>query len=168
MVGMAGQERRNQDRGVEEPFHRDFFRRGRRVGRLPMKLSSRSRRIWRRTSSVAPAGIGSPPPNTPIPCFLGNPTPPLRGRSTMRSSELSSSSESPARSCISSRTGLGRTTRPALSSVKVVVMTPLYNGICHYKIPFHRMLGFMASFPFAFQLDNRTLVVSVIAWLQHL
>ncbi len=26
----------------------------------------------------------------------------------------------------------------------------------------------MASFRFAFQLDNRTLVVSVIAWLQHL
>jgi|SRR5271154_920801 len=122
MVGMVGQERRNQDGGVEEPFHRDFFRRGRRVGGLPMKLRSRSRRIWRSVSSVAPAGIGSPTPNTQIPCFWCSPTPPLRGRSTMRSSELSSSSESPARSCSSSRTGLGKTTLPALSSVKVVVI----------------------------------------------
>jgi hypothetical protein len=136
MVFMIWQQRRHQDGAVEEPSHRALFRRGARAGGLPRKLLSRSRRIWRSASSVDSAEIGSPVLKTQIPCFLCNPTPPLRGRSTMRSSELSSSSESPARSCISSRTGFGRTTRPALSNVKVVVIDsiiqwylPLRNAI---------------------------------------
>jgi hypothetical protein len=131
MVLMLWQECWHQNRAVEEPSHRAFFRRAPRAGRLPRKLSSRSRRIWRSVSSVAPAEIGSPVLKTQIPCFLCNPTPPLRGRSTILSSELSSSNESPARSCISSRTGFGKTTRPALSSVKVVVM----NAIIRWHLP---------------------------------
>ena len=47
---------------------------------------------------------------------------PRTGRRTIRSPELSKSKESPADSCNSSLTGLGKTTRPALSTVKVVFM----------------------------------------------
>jgi len=83
MVFMIWQQRRHQDGAVEEPSHRAFFRRGARAGGLPRKLSSRSRRIWRSASSVDSAEIGSPVLKTQIPCFLCNPTPPLRGRSTM-------------------------------------------------------------------------------------
>ena len=51
----------------------------------------------------------------------------------MRSSELSNSSESPAASCNSSRTGLGNTTRPALSTVKVVFIMAFYHGYYHQQ-----------------------------------
>jgi len=131
MVYVIWQKCRYQDGTVEEPSHRRFFRRETRTGPLPRKLSSRSRRICRSIPSVASAEIGSPVLKTQMPCFLRSPDSPLRGRSTMRSSELSSSRESPARSCISSRTGFGKTTRPALSTVSVVFIMALYHSICH-------------------------------------
>ena len=77
------------------------------------------------------AEMGSPVRKTQIPCFFRSPAEPRTGRSTMRSSELSNSSESPAASCSSSRTGLGNTTRPALSTVKVVFTMAFYHSYCH-------------------------------------
>src|SRR6266699_6933984 len=56
---------------------------------------------------------------------------PRAGRRTMRSSELSNSRESPGLSCNSSRTGLGSTSRPVLSRVRVVTI----NAILPYYLP---------------------------------
>src|ERR1700680_2478055 len=61
---------------------------------------------------------------------------PRAGRRIIWSSELSSSKESPGLICKKSRTGLGRTTRPALSIVRVVFITAFYHGIYHLQCHF--------------------------------
>jgi len=99
----------------------------------PSADRSRSRRMSRSTLFVAAAEIGSSKSRTQMPCFFRIPTRPLTGRRTICSPEISSSRESPAESCNSSRTGLGRTTRPALSTVSVVVMMVFYHGIYHFE-----------------------------------
>src|SRR5438045_1827830 len=61
----------------------------------------------------------------------------------MRSSELSNSRESPGLSCNSSRTGLGSTSRPVLSSVRVVTT----NAILPYHLPFRMLSELRSSIP---------------------
>src|SRR5207237_4521372 len=68
---------------------------------------------------------------------------PRAGRRTMRSSELSNSRESPGLSCNSSRTGLGSTSRPVLSSVRVVTT----NDILPYHLPFRMLSELRSSIP---------------------
>src|SRR5438552_4153391 len=68
---------------------------------------------------------------------------PRAGRRTMRSSELSNSRESPGLSCNSSRTGLGSTSRPVLSSVRVVTT----NAILPYHLPFRMLSELRSSIP---------------------
>src|SRR2546430_5747197 len=68
---------------------------------------------------------------------------PRAGRRTMRSSELSNSRESPGLSCNSSRTGLGSTSRPVLSSVRVVTI----NAILPYHLPFRMLSELRSSIP---------------------
>src|SRR5437870_7145458 len=121
MVRVFVKQRRHKDGGVEEVLHRVF----------PRTLRSRSSRTRRIVSRTTPAESGAPPCSTQIPCFLRMRALPRAGRRTMRSSELSNSRESPGLSCKSSRTGLGSTSRPVLSSVRVVTT----NTILPYHLP---------------------------------
>src|SRR5205823_12505062 len=57
--------------------------------------------------------------------------------------ELSNSRESPGLSCNSSRTGLGSTSRPVLSSVRVVTI----NAILPYHLPFRMLSELRSSIP---------------------
>src|SRR5207245_3593788 len=122
MVRVFVKQRRHKYGGVEEVLHRVF----------PRTLRSRSSRTRRIVSRTTPAESGAPPCSTQIPCFLRMRALPRAGRRTMRSSELSNSRESPGLSCNSSRTGLGSTSRPVLSRVRMVTTI----AILPYHLPF--------------------------------
>src|SRR5208337_2447847 len=118
--------RGDQHRCIEEGFHRF----------LPNIACSRSLRTRRIVSRTTVAFSGAPPRKTQTPCFLYIDALPRTGRKTIWSSNDSSSSDSPGSSCSCSRTGLGRTRRPARSTLSVVFMMVLYHGnyhrLCHF------------------------------------
>src|ERR1700734_4106973 len=117
MVRVVVNEDGHQNRGVKKVPH---------FG-LPRKVCSRSRRICRTVFSTTSAESGAPVCITQTPCFLYMRPFPRTGRRITRSSELSTSNESPGLNCNSSRTGLGRTIRPALSIVNVVTIMAFYH-----------------------------------------
>src|SRR5437870_1326480 len=133
MVRVFVKQRRHKDGGVEEVLHRVF----------PRTLRSRSSRTRRIVSRTTPAESGAPPCSTQIPCFLRMRALPRAGRRTMRSSELSNSRESPGLSCNSSRTGLGSTSRPVLSRVRMVTTI----AILPYHLPFRMLSELRSSIP---------------------
>src|SRR5206468_9533753 len=57
------------------------------------------------------------------------------GRRTIWSSKDSISSDSPGANCKRSRTGLGRTTRPARSILNLAFIMVLYHAIYHIPMP---------------------------------
>src|SRR5580698_9110223 len=123
MLGMLDGRSCYQHRRVKENLHRI-------LPRLRRSRSSRTLRIVLFTVAVL---SGTPESKTQTPCFLYIRPFPLAGRKMMRSSELSNSRKSPGASCNSSRTGLGSTTRPALSTVSVVTIMAFYHSWCHLQ-----------------------------------
>jgi len=96
--------------------------------RLPQIRSSRSRRISRAVRSTISSVSGSSDRNTHTPSFFLSLPLARAGVSVIFSPEVSSSRVSPGCSCNSSRTGFGRTIRPALSSVNRLTIMAFYNG----------------------------------------
>src|ERR1700683_1114307 len=129
MVRVVVNEDGHQNRGVKKVPH---------FG-LPRKVCSRSRRICRTVFSTTSAESGAPVCITQTPCFLYMRPFPRTGRRITRSSELSTSNESPGPNCNSSRTGLGRTIRPALSIVSVVTIMAFYHTNWHVRDPPHKL-----------------------------
>jgi hypothetical protein len=67
------------------------------------------------------------------PCFFLSGEFPRIGRSVISSPLVLTSNESPGSSCSSSRSGLGRTIRPALSMVSLLVIME-YSMPCHLSV----------------------------------
>lgn len=133
MVQMLFQHCGDKHRGIKESPQRTF------ADLLDLPVSGRSpcpdlsSRTWRMVSFTDSFEMGPPVRNTHIPFFFLISAVPRTGRRTTCPSELSSSRESPGASCIWSRTGLGRTTRPALSIVRVVFIMAFYHVLYHLK-----------------------------------
>ena len=113
---------RNQDRRVQESFH----------GFRPSADSSRSLRTRRIVSRTIDAFKGVFARKTHTPCFLYIDPVARTGRKTTWSSNDSNSSVSPGSSCNCSRTGFGRTNRPARSMLSLAFIMVLYHVYYHF------------------------------------
>src|SRR5260370_25425361 len=118
-------EYRHQHGRIEEPLHSP----------LPRFAKSRSSRICCNISPVTDAGRGCPARNTQTPCSLVRAPVPRTGRSVICSADLLISRESPGSKCNSSLSGLGITTRPALSMTRRAFILAQYCGLTQQSKP---------------------------------